>query len=418
MEKLMTGAPFKRPYRFIIGVLIVSVNFCAMLPYIAPTIVMPDVMATFGLTDYTLVGLSISLQLAVAGLCFFIGTFISDKLGMLRTAQLSICSLFVGALICSLSPSIGVFFVGRAIAGLGQGLGVSLTPFLSTWFDGKERSMMITFNGMGSAIALAISSAVIAPLSQALGSWQAAIGVFTGITAVFAVGWLVLGRMSPEGEEQQRQIAAAQAAAGKQESSLSLALKETQFWKIMVFALMMMFADTARATFLPTYSKAVLGLSEGLANTATSLLSLAGLVGSLLGGVLVTRIWCRKPLVIFSHLAYFAAAMLLTFLPAGIGTEILTIALGFIYFIPVTAQSTLVIETAISKGKPQMISGGIAMSSGVGMLSTLLVSPAFTAIAGESNNMTLAFRVMCCLILIGVAAACTVKETGRKPEGT
>ena len=413
MKKELTGEPFKRPYRFVIAPLYLSITFCAMLPYISPSIFMGDIMQTFG-CDLSLAGLSMTMQLVVSGICFFIGSIIMGTIGMLRTCKMSIWCLLAGCVLSAFAPNIYIFLLARVIAGFGQGLSVGLTPFLTTWFKDKERSMMITFNGISSAVALALSVALCRPLANALGSWQNALLVYAAVNLIFALLWTFLGRMSPEGEAQEAAQKQQAAAAGKQQSGLSLALKQPQFWKIMVFAGLFIVVDTARATFLPTYMIQE-GVSETLTTTATSLLSIFGMIGSLLGGILVTKVWARKPLMYTAAAAYAIVGLLLTFIPVPIVRVVLCIALGFIYYIPITAQSTLIIEYSFGID-PRMISGGIAMASGVGMLLTLIVSPIFTAIT-TAAGMTTAFRIFFAVMVVGIIAIFTAKETGRKPEG-
>lgn len=91
----------------------------------------------------------------------------------------------------------------RACAGLGQGLGtVNASPLVSSWFDGKERSYALTLNSMSSMIAIALTVAIIRPLSAALGGWQMAYLAYAAFTLVFVVLWMVFGRSNPELEAQ------------------------------------------------------------------------------------------------------------------------------------------------------------------------------------------------------------------------
>lgn len=418
MKKELAGEPYKRPYRFVIGVLYLSINFCAMLPYISPSIYMGDIMQTFG-CDMSMAGFSMTLQLVVAGICFFVGSVIMSKIGMLNTCRLSISLLLIGCTLSAFAPTIHAYLVARAIGGFGQGLSVGLTPMLTTWFKDKEQSMMITFSGISSAVGLALSVALCRPLADRMGGWQKALLIYALVTMVFALLWIFFGRMSPEGVAQvvaQREMAA---AAGKQQSDLVLALKQTQYWKIMIFAGLFIVVDTARATFLPTFMISS-GVPESLTMTATSLLSIFGIIGSLLGGILVTKIPKRKPIIIAALAAYLTAGFALTLIPISIVRAILCVALGFIYYIPITAQSTLLIEYAIVRD-PRMISGGVAMSSGVGMLITLIVSPIFSAISNAAG-MTVAFLCFYAILIVGIIAACATKETGeaepvRQQEG-
>lgn len=409
----MQGIPYKRQGRWFQELLIAGLTFCAMLPYIAVSVIMPDIMQTFG-ADITTVALAMTVQLVMSGMCMFIGSMVSDRIGAVKTAKVGITCLFLGALIQGIAPSIGIFIVGRAIAGLGQGLGtVNASPLVSSWFDGKERSYALTCNSMASMIAIALTVAIIRPLSAALGGWQRAYLAYAVFTLVFVVLWMLFGRSNPELEAQAARKQQMAAAMGKGPSSLSLALKEPQCWKCMIFFGLFIIVDTARATFMPTFMGSV-GIPEGILTTATSMLSLVGMVGSLLGGVLVAQIWCRKPIVLTGAIGYIIAGLLCTFVTAPMPNALFVILLGFFYNITITANSMLMIENAMGKN-PMMISGGVAMMSGVGMLLTIVVSPIFSGLM-NSFGMAMAFRIFFLVMIIGVVAVISEVETGRKPQ--
>lgn len=409
----MQEVAYKRSGRWFQEVLIAGITFCAMLPYIAVSVIMPDIMASFG-ADIGTVALAMTVQLVAAGVCMFIGSAVSDRIGAVKTAKVGITCLFIGVLIQSIAPSIGVFILGRAISGLGQGLGtVNASPLVSAWFDGKERSFALTFNSMASMIAIALTVAIIHPLSAAVGGWQRAYMVYAGFTLIFVILWMLFGKGNPELEAREAMQKQAALAAGKGESSLSMALKDAQCWKIMIYFGLFIIVDTARATFMPTFMGSI-GIPQGILTTATSMLSLVGMVGSLVGGVLVAQIWCRKPIVLTGVIGYMIAGMLATFVTAAVPNAFLVVLLGFFYNIMITANSMLLIEYSMGKN-PRMISGGVAMMSGVGMLLTIVVSPIFTALTG-SLGMAMAFRVFFLSLIIGVIAVLMEKETGRKPQ--
>lgn len=181
----------------------------------------------------------------------------------------------------------------------------------------------------------------------------------------------------------------------------------------MIFFGLFIIVDTARATFMPTFMGSV-GIPEGILTTATRMLSLVGMVGSLLGGVLVAQIWCRKPIVLTGTIGYIIAGLLCTFVTAPMPNALFVILLGFFYNITITANSMLMIENAMGKN-PMMISGGVAMMSGVGMLLTIVVSPIFSGLM-NSFGMAMAFRIFFLVMIIGVVAVISEVETGRKPQ--
>ena len=196
MSKEMAGTPYRRPYRYLIAVLFLSIQFCAMAPYISPSIFMTDIMESFGV-DYSLAGLSMTIQLAATGVCFFIGSFIQDKLGMLKTIKLAVWTILVGNLIAVFSPNIYVFLFARLVSGFGQGLSVCLSAYLSTWFAGKELSYMLTFNSAASGLFIALALSIGRPIANIVGSWQGVLGVYSVIIGAIAICWTFLGKDSP-----------------------------------------------------------------------------------------------------------------------------------------------------------------------------------------------------------------------------
>ena len=134
---------------------------------------------------------------------------------------------------------------------------------------------MITFNTAANSVFLAISYSIGRPLCNALGTWQAVLGLYAGIIAVVALLWTFFARDSAEAlaAAQQR---AQMAGSGKKESSLLRAAKEIQYWKLLMFAGTFAIANTAIASFLPTYLTIERGMDATVATTISSLNSLFG----------------------------------------------------------------------------------------------------------------------------------------------
>ena len=93
---------------------------------------------------------------------------------------------------------------------------------------------MITFNTAANSVFLAISYSIGRPLCNALGTWQAVLGLYAGIIAVVALLWTFFARDSAEALAAQQR--AQMAGSGKKESSLLRAAKEIQYWKLLMFA--------------------------------------------------------------------------------------------------------------------------------------------------------------------------------------
>lgn len=409
--------PFKRPYRWVMMALILIVPFCTMVPYVAPAVFMGDIMQRFGV-EMSLAGLTMTIQLGATGVCMFIGSFIQDKLGMRKSIILAIFSMTVGNLIASIAPSIAIFLVARLFSGFGQGLfTVSMTPTLSTWFTGKERTYVLTLNGVSNSLFLALSYSINRPLANAFGSWQKVFMLYAGIIGVIAVLWVLLSKDSPEAVTAAQQKTADHGV--KKQSSLARAAKEVEYWKIAIFATVFAMANTSIASFLPTYLAMERGVDSTVATTISSLNSLFGIAGSLLGGFLCAQLPRRKPIMYAALAAYIVVGFGLTLFTSGGILVVLALAAGALYFIPITTQSTVMIE-AHQPFDPAILGGAAPICSGISQLMCVLVSFIFSAIAAASN-MTTAYRVLFALCVLGVISAISLKETGpavRNPQQT
>lgn len=407
------GEPYKRPERYLMAILFISVAFCAMLPYIAPTVLMEDIMTDFGV-GLSLAGLSVTIELVVAGICFFIGALIEEKIGILNTIKLCMVSLSIGAIISGFAPNITIFLIGRTVAGFGYGLSVGLSAYINTWFQGKALSYVLTCGTVAVSLSLAISGGLSATFANMLGSWQRVLLLYAGVTVVFTILWFLFGKNSPEGIAQAETAKQMKANAPKSENRLKLALKERQYWKLAIFAIVFTVVDTARATYMPTYFISELALDEGPVYASIGILSIIGMIGAMIGGILAAKLKRRKPILIISFICYMLCGLSITILPAGTVTLVLCVALGFFFNVNLTANQNMTIETAMLKNNPAIISGGFALISGVGMLTTMIVSPAFAAIHASTGSMTIAFRVFFAVCIIGIVAVSLTKETGGK----
>lgn len=405
------GEPYRRPYRYIMAFLILIVNFCTMVPYVAPAVFMGQIMESFQI-DMSLASLSMTIQLGATGICMFIGSFILDRIGLQKSLILSVWAMAIGNMAACFAPNIIIFLIARFISGFGQGLyTVSMNPILTTWFEGKELTFMITGGGIFSSIALAISYSINLPLCNLVGNWQAVFGIYAMFITAIAILWTLFGKSSPEGiaaEEAAKQVQGEE----KQQSSLLRAAKEPEYWKLMIYASIMMLANTSIATFLPTYLTTERGMDMSIATTISSLNSLFGIAGSLLGGILCAQLWRRKPTLIIAIAIYIAVGFGITVFESSAVIVVLALAAGALYFVPLTTQGTVTIE-AKQPVDPTILGGASCIVSGIGQLLCVVVSFIFSAIA-TATSMTIAYRIFFGACLLGLIAAISLKETGRK----
>ncbi len=413
MNKDPSNAPFRRPYRLVIAVLIFLAPFATMVPYISPSVFMLDIMESFEV-DYTLAGLSMTIQLASTGICFFIGSYFQDRLGIRNTIVLSFWAMAVGNLMVFFAANIYVFLLIRLAAGFGQGLyTVCMASYISTWFEGKENSYVITLNGASNGLFIALAYSVGRPLCSVFGSWKNVLGFYAVLIAVLAVVWTLFGKESPEGLDAWKQSREAARTRGAK-SSVRMAAKEKEYWKILVFCGTFMVANTAIATFLPTYLTEVRMMEPTVATLVSSLNSILGIVGSVLGGIISAQMWRRKPVLIGSIALYILCGFGITLVDSSTVLTVLCLLAGALYYLPLTAQAALTIETK-KPFNPAIVTGAMAITNGFGQLLTIVVSPLFSSVTAHAG-MTAAYRIFFGLCIAGLAAAVLMKETGVRPQ--
>jgi predicted MFS family arabinose efflux permease len=413
----MDEATKKPPYRRVIAVLLLLLPFCQMIPYMAPAVIMPEIMTDLDV-GYGLAGMTIMIMLVISGICVFVGSAVQDRIGTRSTFILAVWLLCTGNILSFLSPNIGILLVSRAIAGAGSGIYSScISPFLSTWFEGKERTFMITANLITSSIGLAVSYSIAGPVIKLVGSWRAVFGVYGAGIFVVALLWTFFGKANPVTEaalEEQRKRA--KQGAIKQQSSIIRAFKEKQFVLVMIIGIFATIVNAAVSSFLPTYLTTNRGFELTLATTIAGIMSIAGIIGALLGGFLSAQTGRRKPIMIISLVIYAAAVCMLSLFnsPAALITASSLVSIGFYLIYP--SQSSLIIETP-QPFDPTILGAAFAMTSGVGQIASLAASPLFSALS-SALGMPAAFRVFAASLLVSLVICLCLRETGtraRKP---
>ena len=82
--------------------------------------------------------------------------------------------------------------------------------------------------------------------------------------------------------------------------------------------------------------------------------------------------WRRKPILIGAIVLYILAGFGITFVSYSGLIVVLALAAGALYFIPIAAQSTIMIETK-QPFDPTILGGAASISSGIGQLLCVIV---------------------------------------------
>jgi MFS family permease len=394
--------------KWVIVVLLLVTPLVTMLPYLAMAVLMNDIMETLNI-GLSLAGLSMTVMLAISGLCMFIGSNVQGKIGVKSTILIAMWLLFLGAAVCFIAPNFAVFFIGRIITGVGFGLfSISLMPYLSAWFKGNQRTFMVTISMIMSSVASIISLSVANPIAELAGTWQAVFGAYAVFIALIALLWTLFGKSNKELDAVKNPKAGT--GTPKQKSALREAFGIKQFRNLMICSLFVMSAFTALTAFMPTYLQNERGFSLGFSVMAANVQNVTFIVGAILGGIIMARTGKRKRIFQAGIIAVALGGLLFSFASAQAVIMFAVSLIGMGFMLRVTAQTTLTMET-LAPPNPVVLGGAMAIIGGVGQLASLIVAPAFGLLSGVIG-MAGAFQVFFSLAVISIIVSFMVRETG------
>ena len=395
------------------AILIVLLTIGFMLPYLSPAMMMADMMESFQ-CGYSYAGLTISIIMAMGGVCMFICSFVQDRIGIWNTIILAIILGVIGNIISAVAPGMVIFMVGRAIIGAGYGFASNCTnPLINYWFKGKAQTYMITIFTVSSSVGMALAYKIVAPLEILTGgSWQMVFMVFAVGTIVLAIVWIIFGKVyDAPGIPERKPVEAVQKKAALGQSSLVRALHYKQFWLLMIIATLTTTVSTINGSYMPTILTTERGFTEGLASSVSSIGSAAGIIGTAVGGVLIAQTGRRKPVYLGLTGAAFVALMAYLFAPNAALVMMFGALYGALGMAILPAQSTLVMET---QPDYTILSGAFALVCGVGLLFNLVVPSIFVNVSGAAGSMTAGYRILAFLLIAAVILILFIKETGKK----
>lgn len=300
----MEQRPRKLPLMTVLVILTIGIGYVQQM---APSPILMVLSDHFGLAGQdALLNLSLSIIFPASIVASLAGGTLEAKLGIRKLFILSQLFLTAGVLINFVPVNYVVFLTGRVIFSLGFGLAI---PFIGSaimnWYTGKARDTMNTLNGMFPFIGTVISFSMLLPLSNLLGSWQVAMGVWGVALAVLTVLWLVCVKPGdvPKG-----------AGPDVPEKGIYLSLLKRKNIALLCIVFMMdFFCYSYIAAVLPTFMSEGGGMEPELANLCSALAFPAiGLVGSILGGMLMSKTGRRKPLLVAGQIIKVFGMLVLT----------------------------------------------------------------------------------------------------------
>ena len=285
-----------------------GLTYTATAPLVAP------IMNDLGLS-YTQMG-------AVTGAWQLVYIFSAQPLGLIIDRLGVYKSLLLGAVVISFSSILRGFatgfeglFASVALFGIGGPMVSIGTPkLISIWFTGRERGIASGINGSGSAVgsmvALGLTNSMVLPL---VGDWRNVFYFYGLLGFSIALVWLLLGG-HPSPNTPAKIVESSD--KNRRSNTFREILKNRGIWIIVVIGIVFFLASHGLQNWLPRILE-LKGSSPANAGYATSLMTLSGVLGSLVVPRFMYRLKHRR-LVIATLLLVSGCAILVIGMGEGV----------------------------------------------------------------------------------------------------
>ncbi|MFD5224126.1 nitrate/nitrite transporter [Microbacterium sp. NPDC058342] len=244
-------------------------------------------------------GLLGSITALVGGLVLPFAGVIGDRIGIKKIILIGLVAAIIGQFIFALAPDYGILLVGRAISGLGVGL-LFVGPYTMAvnWFERERKNgvalgIMFTTDGIGSVFALYLFAIVLVAFGWRTGS---------NIGGVFLVLVLIVAAIFLKDVPAQPATAAAQ-----DEDTSGRSTASWLFSRNVLVAAAFFIGEwgifAVVAVWMPTILIEDAGWSTTAAGFFSSCYVLAGVVTSIIFGLISDNLGKRKNLILLAGLA-------------------------------------------------------------------------------------------------------------------
>lgn len=391
-------------YRFVMGGLLVLLNFSLGLSFFVVTPITPIIMDEFTINRSAASLLTSVVILSQAGLAIPSGIIISrvgvKRMVLIGWAMSSVTMLTWAATGFSLLLAIRIIY-GISFAVLLPATG----PIMMQWFRPRELPVLNAINATVVTLAISISTFTVAPLSELLG-WKMAVSLYGVASLLGAILWVALARTGRRpGNETGRHPSFREIwAVLKSRTALLLALADAG-----------PFAQyTALVAWLPTYYHEVYEMTLSRAGVLVGLLPLAGIFSVVLAGILAYRISSRRLFLLIPGLLVVLGGFGSFLLGDGPLLYAALLMLGFAswFYLPVLFTIPLELPEASETRVALTYGTMMTIASFFAFLSPLFVGTS-TDILGTYN---VGFAVLALLALTLLMGGIVLPETGSGRE--
>lgn len=238
------------------------------------------------------------------------GSRLEGRLGICRLFTWALCFLTLGVGINLVARSYLIFLAGRVLFSVGFGLAIPyIGSAIMNWYGPRGRDRMNTLNGMFPFLGTVISFSTLLPLTERLGSFRLALGLWGVALAVLLVLWLALARAGDDDGGQTEERGVYRSLWRMRDIRLLCAVFVLDF-----------FCYAYLVVVLPAFFAEAGGMEPVRAGQWAALTFPAmGILGTLLGGWLMSLLGRRKAVLSAGQLVKLAGMLTLTL---GIGSSL------------------------------------------------------------------------------------------------
>ena len=281
----------KSPLSLALIGLIVLMNLCRNFLWLVPSSLMSPMMEELAM-NYTQAGLLVTIVTVVMGVFLVGGSYLLNYIPPLFSMVLGLGVLAVGGVGSCLSQTYTMILACRVLVGTGYGLAQCATAALfASFFSADQLGFVNGLNLCINALSISLGYALIVPIYDRMGSsWRSVtmlLSVLSILTMALFLLWYLPARNRLTTDKQAKQQGVVRGALGYR---LVRRL-------ILAYACMMPVYITF-SSYYPNYLHEVLHYSLEDAGTLVSSMNVAGMIGSLLMGVVYHLLKRRKRILI------------------------------------------------------------------------------------------------------------------------
>lgn len=307
---------------FVIGILISYIEQMAPSPLLG---ILRDHF-NVGNND-ALLNLSVSIIFPMIIIASIVGGFIEQKAGIKNLFSLSMLFLAIGILMNYVAVNYTIFLLGRALFGIGFGLGI---PFIGSaimkWYTPKQREIMNTINGLFPFVGAVVSFSVLVPIYNIFNdSWKHAIGIWGVAIVIVLVLWNMIFH------EKNNNTSMVTEVQETNEKKLYINLWKRRSIKLICITFACdFFCYSYIAVILPTFLLELGHMTETVAGLwAAIAFPAVGIIGGLVGGIVIAKTGKRRPSMAIGQILKTIGILTATL---GAGTSVVFTILGVSIF--------------------------------------------------------------------------------------